>query len=186
MVEQVVWPVDLNTQGPCNKTAMVDQCKGVRPKQLPHAESCIAKYPDGEHVILHQGWWVSVIQRCGEWCEVNGCGWSGWIESKYLWDGMEFEVIEPPSVRPVLLAERREELLQIQFENKFSKKKSWRQRLLGNENSISAREWQGLCKLNKVSYRGTIPEMQERLRRLDAAAIVPMAGGLSEKMHGTS
>ena len=95
----MVVPEDLITQGPCNKTAMVDQCKGVRPKQLPHAESCFAKYPDGEHVILHQGWWVGVTQRC------------------------DHEVIEPPSVRPVLLAERHEELLlQIEFENKFSKK----------------------------------------------------------------
>ena len=145
----MVVPEDLITQGPCNKTAMVYQCKGVRPKQLPHAESCIAKYPDGEHVILHQGWWVGVIRRCGEWCEVNGCGWSGWIESRYLSDGMEVEVNEPPSVRPVLLAERHEELLlQIEFENKLSKKKSsleWRQRLLRNETGIFNAQCGKLC-----------------------------------------
>ena len=77
------------------------------------------------------------------------------------------EVIEPPSVKRVLLSERRQELLlQIEFENKFSKKRSLKcsQRRMSNKTGLSAREWQELCKLNKVSNKGSIPEMQERLR----------------------
>ena len=74
---------------------------------------------------------------------------------------MAREVIEPPSVKRVLLSERRQELLlQIEFENKFPKKRC---RAI-NESGITAKDWKGFCKLRKVGVKGSIPEMQERLR----------------------
>ena len=67
------------------------------------------------------------------------------------------------TVPPVKLVERRAELLeQMAFESKFSTRQGKRQLL--NETGISARTWQGLCKLHKVSAVGSVPRMQERLR----------------------
>ena len=95
---------------------------------------------------------------------------------------MAREVIEPPSVKRVLLSERRQELLlQIGFENKFPKKK----RRAINESGITSTDWQGFCKLRKVSARGSIPEMQERLRLEGYEYFSDSTGKIHERLNAS-
>ena len=95
---------------------------------------------------------------------------------------MAREVIQPPSVKRVLLSERRQELLlQIEFENKFPKKRC---RAI-NESGITGKDWVGFCKLRKVRARGTLAEMQERLRLEGYEYFSDSTGKIHERLNAS-